>query len=318
MTNQQVIQLIIFILFVGGSGIGWVFRKIGEQAQRRAAQVALERQRAEAFRTGRPVEERESSVAAATMPTPRPRTTPDADPAPATLADRRRQQLEELRRRQLARAQATSSPSSTAPAPRGQGGAGAQPNRSSPMPVGLPTDLAPGRTAPTMPRSIPGSSGPTVPSMGMPGRNPPRSPVPRPRNDKGFSPAQAAAEAARREAQRRQQDRLKKKSDEQLRRQAEEARRVAQRADEATESSTQRLVKDVSGADAAYAIDRRIPQAASANRSGAAMPGRTGRTVMLMGQETSIEDWRRSMVMNEILAPCVAMREFADTPMTQG
>ncbi|HRJ49932.1 MAG TPA: hypothetical protein PKU91_05335, partial [Phycisphaerales bacterium] len=99
MNRQQVIQLIIFALFIGASGIGWILRRIGEQAQRRAAEQALERRRLELLRTGRDPG----------LSSPQARGTIGPARVSAggelTVAERRQRQLEELRRRQLARSQ---------------------------------------------------------------------------------------------------------------------------------------------------------------------------------------------------------------------
>lgn len=259
MTNQQIIQLVVFGLLMGASGISWILRKVGEQAQKRAALQELERRRQEALRTGRdPNEIRAEDVARTPAPAPQP-----ADDAGA-IAERRRLHLEELRRRQMSRAQ----------------GGGVQ------IPQG-----------PAMPRTIPGSTGTTVPTQGR-SRGERRTPPQRPRADRGQLQTQgaAAAEAARRDAIRRQQQNARQRA--QQENQAEAQRLSAQRADEAGVSTTSRLVKDVQ--DGAYATDP--------NKRALAGGGQIKRARVL-GQEMTARDWRRAFIVNEILSEPVSMRD---------
>lgn len=114
----------------------------------------------------------------------------------------------------------------------------------------------------------------------------------------------SAAEAARREAIKRQQERANRKLQEQSR--AETARRSAQRADEASESTTQRRVKDAETTEAVYAVSK-------ADRGGPAKdhtsrPFRTGKLASIDGQEMTLKEWRRALIVSEILSDPVSLR----------
>mgnify|MGYP000069205150 CR=1 FL=1 len=129
MTQQQVIQLIVVVLVAGSSVITWVFRKLSEQAALKKAEGQREREKLEVLRTGR-IESDEPRRA-------------QARPAAGAedleqLARRRAEQLRQLREMQLAKQRAA-------------GG------------VATPTT-----TARNPIRSIPGSSGPTVPGRRTP------------------------------------------------------------------------------------------------------------------------------------------------------
>lgn len=133
MTRQQWIQLVIVLIFFGFSALKVVFGKLQQQAAKRKIEIERERQRLEAYRTGRPVEE-------ITRAEPARRVGPTPEQL-QELARRRAAQLEELRRVQAAK--------------RGKGSPGPSPSR----------DVV---------RSIPGSTGPTVPGTQAP-RAPERS-----------------------------------------------------------------------------------------------------------------------------------------------
>ncbi|GMV26365.1 MAG: hypothetical protein AMXMBFR58_23960 [Phycisphaerae bacterium] len=275
MNRQQVIQLIIFAIFIGASGISWLLRRLAEEAQKRAARQAAEQRRLEAMRTGRDEGAFEET----------PSATPGRDErrpmrpveAPGSLAEKRRQQLEELRRRQLQRSQ-------------GQGTAARVQ-----VPASKPR-VADARRS-SMPSSVPGSTGTTVPTRPSPRSTPPG---PRSREPQRSLPQQPAnaGDAARRDAIRRQQERARQAA-EKARRQAAAA--AAQAVDDQGESSTHRLIAG-EASDSAYAVRQRAPQG---------MPGiarNPGAAVELI-EGASIADLRRAIVLSEILSPPVSLRE---------
>lgn len=113
------IELILFLLIIGSSAIGWIVRKLKEQAQIRQSQQALERQRLDALRTGRNLESIQGAPGAtsplgaqeqaASRPAPQRPLTPEQRLQEIMLERQRR--LEELRRRAAAQAQAGSAQS---------------------------------------------------------------------------------------------------------------------------------------------------------------------------------------------------------------
>ncbi|MCC6428435.1 MAG: hypothetical protein IT435_16655 [Phycisphaerales bacterium] len=280
--NQQYIQLLIIVLFVGASGIGWVLRKVGEQAQKRAMEQEIQRRRLEALRTGKDVSEIPAEPTAATEQPGRPA------PAgsPMDIAQRRRLQLEELRRRQAQRTRGS---------------------------VGTPS--VPGAPSRPRPVPLPGGSGPTVPTVRSPSQQPQRGAArpsaPSPSRRPG---TQSSADAARREAIQRQQERARRKIEEQARQQAAEARRREQTLAE-SESSTHRLVQDVSPTEGAYAFNpQAVASPASAATGGArVVPPRTGdrraRGALLGGKELNAQEARRALVLSEILSPPLSLRD---------
>ena len=103
--KPDLIRLIIILLIAGSGLIRWVFVKLQEQAAKKRVADELERRRAEAFRTGRNLEE-------ASAPDP---VTVRAQ-AEAQAAARRQAQIDEFRRRQQERArQRTEAQRSAAP-----------------------------------------------------------------------------------------------------------------------------------------------------------------------------------------------------------
>lgn len=132
MNNQHLIQLLIIVALTGLSGLGWLVRRLQEQAALRRAEQERERRRLESLRTGRPVEE------------DAPRALPQAAARRQLeeLAQRRAAQLQELRRLQQARQRA---------------GAGLS------LPVRTPGTSSRQRPMQGGRVSIPGTTGPTVP-----------------------------------------------------------------------------------------------------------------------------------------------------------
>jgi hypothetical protein len=103
---HQWINLIIFLVVVGGGAISWVFKKLNEQAQIKRAQSDRERRIEQELRTGR-TDRPTGVLVSADAAQPGPGAAPQAGHADARrrlqeLAERRQRQLEELRRRQQA------------------------------------------------------------------------------------------------------------------------------------------------------------------------------------------------------------------------
>ncbi|MBX3317881.1 MAG: hypothetical protein KF902_13585 [Phycisphaeraceae bacterium] len=116
------IELILFLLIIGSSAIGWIVRKLKEQAHIRQTQQALERQRLDALRTGRNLESMQGAPGAISpMGSQEQASVRNAPPRPLTPEQRlqeimleRQRRLEELRRRAAAQAQAGSAQSGSA------------------------------------------------------------------------------------------------------------------------------------------------------------------------------------------------------------
>lgn len=114
---QNWIEIVLFALIIGSSAVGWVVRKLKEQAEVRQHQAGLERQRLDALRTGRNLETLQGAPGAsptmADADSARPSARPPARPMTAEerlreiMAERQRR-LEELRRRAQAQTQAQS------------------------------------------------------------------------------------------------------------------------------------------------------------------------------------------------------------------
>lgn len=316
MNRQQVIQLIIFALFIGASGIGWILRRIGEQAQRRAAEQALERRRLELFRTGRD-----------------PGTKPDVSPitpetarsssgGDMTVAERRQRQLEELRRRQVSRTKAHMPGQTEGPTTRqGPVRSGSRfPSRADGGSQVRVPDMyrgEPGRGFPTAQTGSPKSPSPTggggsrgqsasrTPNAGsMSGRpTPSRPPLP------GRSGGGPDLEDARKEALRRHQERVRRNAQEQARRAPEGPRTTGNtlESDIQGESSTRQLLDGPTSGDSAYAIDRTIPAAATLTADGRRRL--TSAPILVAGVPLTAADWRRAMVVNEVLGKPVCLRD---------
>lgn len=129
MTRQQVIQLVVVLIFFGFSALKVVLGKLQQQAALRRLEAERESQRLEALRTGKSVDDLPGP--------PRLRRTGPTAEQMQELARRRAAQLEELRRVQAAQ--------------RGQVATRVSGSQSGPI------------------SSIPGSSGPIVPGARRPG-----------------------------------------------------------------------------------------------------------------------------------------------------
>jgi hypothetical protein len=114
---QNWIEIVLFALIIGSSAVGWLVRKLKEQAEVRQHQAGLERQRLDALRTGRNLETLQAAPGASpTMADADSSRSPVRPPArPMTAEERlreimaeRQRRLEELRRRAQAQTQAQS------------------------------------------------------------------------------------------------------------------------------------------------------------------------------------------------------------------
>ncbi|GAB4385826.1 MAG: hypothetical protein Kow0022_13150 [Phycisphaerales bacterium] len=150
------IQFIIFALFIGFSVISWVVRKLNEQRIRRQILLQRERERLEALRTGRVVEQPET-------PPPPQLLTPEQ-----RLAEIARRRQAELAKRRQARQQAPVGVRTTpVPPPTVQG---PSPRTPMPRPGGLrgsttrpPTPASP-KPQPR-PQPVPAGSGKLTPAQ---------------------------------------------------------------------------------------------------------------------------------------------------------
>lgn len=100
--NQNYVQIIVFALLIGFSGLSWLFRKLKEQAEIKQARDLAERRTAEMLRTGRdPDSDRPIASAPIAMAgaEPAPSLSRDQAEQQRELAERRRQQLRQLRDR---------------------------------------------------------------------------------------------------------------------------------------------------------------------------------------------------------------------------
>jgi hypothetical protein len=272
-SQQQIIQLIIIALVAGSSGLGWVLRKLKEHADKRAREQSMDRRKLESLRTGREMNEEPAAQAGMGGPAPVSQRSQQA----SEIADRRKRQLEELRKRQLARTQRSD-----------EGGGGS---------VFVPPAPSGNRPTPrAMPRSIPGTSGTTVP-------------IPQDRGGK-----QAGQSGGR---QQRQRDRGGQRGPAPVVQQQREAMRQEPRAVQQRMDAPQR--SDVPGRAAALKSGEEDSQSigtginsASASIASvmAEMDARRGqKQAMLGGKPITREDWRRAIVMNEILSTPVSLRE---------
>lgn len=129
------IELVLFLLIIGSSAIGWVVRQLKEKAQQRQILIMRERQRQEALRTGRNLEAIPSGPdaqgAEAAEAAPRPQT-PEERLREIMLERQRR--LEELRRRAAAQAQAQAQGQAQARTRAAQARSSAPPARPMPGP----------------------------------------------------------------------------------------------------------------------------------------------------------------------------------------
>ncbi len=100
------IELVLFLLIIGSSAIGWVVRQLKEKAHQRQTLLNRERERQEALRTGRNLETAQVGPGAqpAAGESPPRALTPEERLREIMLERQRR--LEELRRRAVAQAQA--------------------------------------------------------------------------------------------------------------------------------------------------------------------------------------------------------------------
>jgi hypothetical protein len=144
---QQWLQLVVFLIILGGSFISWLFKQLAAKAEQKRRMDAAERRRLEALRTGRGLDEADLAAAA---PAEVPSAAADRQ---RELAARRQAQLQELRRRQLERARQGGQPPGQRPSP-----STGEPTRQTPLVI------------------IPGSTGPIV--VERPGPPPRRSPQP--------------------------------------------------------------------------------------------------------------------------------------------
>ncbi len=276
MSQQQIIQLIIIALVAGSSTLGWVFRKLKEHADKRAREQAGERRKLESLRTGREMSEESASMGSMSGPSPiqiSQQSSQQTNPQASEIAERRKRQLEELRKRQLARTQRND-----------EGGGGS---------VILPPQQTTSRSAPRpMPTSIPGSTGTTVPTQQQS-----RGGRQQRQRDRGGQrgPAPTAPPQQQQRPQNRQQQRA-----------PQPQRDIPQRSDVPNRAAA--LQRGEEGAQHMGAGLN--PANASIESVMAEMDARRGqRNAALGGQPITPEDWRRAIVMNEILSTPMSLRE---------
>jgi len=187
---QTWINILIFVLVIGGPILGRILQWLGEQKKAKDRERRLEAARLEALRTGRPVAEVLGAQTAATT------AQPPASPSDRVqeLARRRQEQLQELRRRQQAarqqQTQARTLPGPAQPRPGGVLRPPTPPQRPLPR-AGQPI---PQRSAPRPGQPFPQRPGQRLPGAARPVPLPPKqrqrppAPVPAPK------PAQAPTE----------------------------------------------------------------------------------------------------------------------------
>lgn len=270
MSQQQIIQLIIFLLLVGSSGVGWVLRKLKEHADKRAREQAHERRKLEALRTGRELPDESALQGSMGGPSPvqmSPQSSQQSSPQASEIAERRKRQLDELRRRQLARTQRND-----------EGGGGS---------VMLPPQPTTSRPTPRpMQGSIPGTSGTTVPTQqqNRGGRQ-------QRQRDRGSQRGPAPTVPQ----QQKQQQKAPQPQHE-----------IPQRSDVPGRAAA--LQRGEDGAQSGSAGVN--PANASIASVMAEMDARRGqRKAVVGGQPITPEDWRRAIVMNEILSTPMALRD---------
>jgi FtsZ-interacting cell division protein ZipA len=253
----QYMNLIVLLIIIGVSVISFVFRKLQEEAERRAARDEKARREMERLRTGRePGPETESA---------------DQMQRAQELQARRQAQLQELRRRQQERArtqqttvtleEARIGPASAQPTANAGTGAGTAPSRQSPIVW------------------VPGSSGPTVPQ-----RSPTTARRPQTPQTAGTKPRQQTTPTARPQ--------------------------VATRPQQTTRH-------EPLGKPASKSLFRAPPPPPPPPPP--VVPARevydrTGKRTPLTKsvRPGSAEEWRRAIIMHEILSPSLAMRSAGD------
>ncbi len=176
-------QILIFLVIIGSSVFGWVFKQLKEQAELKRIENERQRRKLEELRTGR-VDEPDRPIPAQTrVPTPRTssQTTPQPTQASRTssagqtrleeIAARRQAQLAELRRRraeQLAKARSGGSQPQSPPTSQ----PGRQPPRQPAGPAQRPAPRpVPVQQAPQKPRA-------TINRAPLSQGNPPQAPMP--------------------------------------------------------------------------------------------------------------------------------------------
>lgn len=237
--NNNWPQLIGLVLIVGFSVISWLYRKLNEQAAKKRAKDMIEERQREMLRTGRDPGDLSVNIPANV---PMPDTTQTQ--RQREISARREAQLTELRRRAQMRQQdtATRAPSS--------------PPTASPPPI----------------RSIPGSSGPTVPQR--------RTAFQQPRTGPQGQMSQRPISQERARPQSQSEPRPQRQS----RPVKAKTRPVLPPATIEEEETTHRLV----------------PEEVTSIR-------RVSPVVSAAAPQTP-EEWRRAIIANEILSPPIAMR----------
>ncbi len=144
--NQQYVHLLVLLIVAGSSFFGWLVRVLKEQAAKKRAQEAIEKQKLETLRTGPRSGDTVSASTQATLEAP------TADPL-QEAARRRREQIE--RARAAARA-STPTPAPSAPQPS---------SSSDDLTIRLPNGVVlklPGNAPPTPAPPAPAPSAPRV------------------------------------------------------------------------------------------------------------------------------------------------------------
>lgn len=266
------IQIIVIVLAVSASAIGALLKKLAEQRAVRNQKLARERERETMLRTGRVDEQREQREAEFSAQTSAP---PLPNIVPEDEARRRLQELAQRRRAELAEM-----------ARRAQSGGGAGAPPTAPTPPIVQPGMRRSAPPPVQTKSEHRSSPPLPTRPGMLTQQSEQD-IRRARAQAGKDKAardkaarKAAAQADRqRELERRQR----------AEREREEERRAA---DEVPHLARERSIEQTQ-------ISGSAPRGTAAARA----------TALRIGTPTTPEEWRRAIILMELLNPPLALRE---------
>ncbi len=261
----QYMQLLVVLLVLLFSFLGWVFRKLKERREKAESEALRRRAREEALRTGR----LETSTRAGTPAVPMSQSVPSTlQPSIEDDAKRRLAELAARRRRELAEMMKQGGGSA------GGAGSGGGSTMSSPPPV-VPTSPAPARTAPPV----------------------------APRNSGQRTPTRPPSIEQQQRAQRERAAREKAARDAAARERAEQQERQRQAREEALERAEREQAQR--DADEVPHLRRgtRTPAEPAAVARMSAAAAKAG------GGVTAGADWRKAIVMAELLNRPLALRE---------
>jgi len=273
------LNLVIFLLVVGLPAVGQLWKKLEEKRAERKAELEVQRARENMLRTGRMPDSAEQQFSSqapegyAARLDPRTAGSGRASTAQTSLAAQRQARLQELRARQMERLREA--------AARRQGQSGSR--TTGPSATGPPSGRTGAGSTP-----VPRSPQPTGRQTGRTSSTGATS-----RRSTGQAPPRPAPDG--RSATRDQRDRSRSRQSQQR---TQQPSRTKSRTDQRSPTSDglRGSTRDVS--ETAIGTSRQARYGAGAPRA----------AVSFMGEEMSIEDWRRAVVLQEVLAPPVGLR----------